>query len=273
MASHSAQSNCSYGWYMSKSLTIQLHKQAMLSGGSVLVLHPFLAIGLGGVAEALVYKQLHFRAGGYTDEYETHTARFSYTRLQKQFPFFTRRWIIEIIRSLEKKGAISVIRSSRVNVYTVNGEYDLVQELTPQNSATMLVFPELACRIGLMEAVALQQIHIRNNCSDGSCWVIRSLKQWHSDVFMFSSIATVKRLFSKLAKKNLIYVKPYHGEEGTVNSYRVNYVELASILEIPLPEVKLPKPNGWSDEYWTNPLYPFKAQKVSSLHQHVSNVH
>jgi len=90
---------------------------------------------------------------------------------------------------------------------------------------------------------------------------------------MFSSIATIKRLFSNLAKKKLIFVKPYHGEEGTVNSYRVNYVQLASILEIPLPEVVKPKPNGWSDDNWTNPLYPFETVKVSSLHQPVSNLH
>jgi len=257
---------------MSKQLTIELCKQALLSGSSVLMLRPIFAISLGGVAEALVFQQLYYKAGGFADEYENHTARFSYTRLQKQLPFFTRRWIIEIINRLEKKGAIKVIRSSRVNVYTLDGTYNFVQ-LTPQNSAAMLVFPELACKVGLMEAVALQQIHIRNYDTDGSNWVIRSLNQWHSDVFMFSSIATVRRLFSKLAKQNLIYVKPYHGEEGTVNSYRVNYVELASALGIYLPEVIVPKPNGWSDGYWTNPLNPFEVLKVSSLHQTVSNVH
>lgn len=256
---------------MSKPLKIELYKQAMLSGNAVLKLQPFFVLNLGGVAEALVYQQLLFRAGGYSNEYENYSIRFSYTRLQRQLPFFTRRWIIEIIMRLEAMGAITVKRGSRVNVYSLNGHYKLKHKATPQNTAAMMVFPELACKIGLMEAVILQQIHIRH--SGSSWWAIRSFKQWHTEVFMFSGIATIKRLFSKLAKQNLIFVKPYHGEEGTVNSYRVNYVELASILGVPLPEVTKPKPNGWSDEYWTNPLYPFEVLKVSSLHQHGSNLH
>lgn len=257
---------------MSKPLKIEVYKQAMLSGGSVLKLHPIWAIIFGGVAEALVFQQLYFRAGGVSNEYENHSARFSYTRLQRQFPFYTRRWIIEIVKRLEAAGAIKVTRSSRVNVYAITDKINLQNiQFTPQNAAAMLVFPELACKVGLMEAVVLQQIHIRSN--GASWWVIRSFKQWHTDVFMFSGIATVKRLFSKLAKRNLIFVKPYHGEEGTVNSYRVNYVQLASVLGIPLPEIEKPEPNGWSDDYWTNPLYPFEVLKVSSLHQHVSNLH
>ncbi len=253
---------------MLKPLKIELGKQSMLNGSSVLTLRPYWVLNLGGVAEGLIFQQLLFRAGGFIDE-EGRTVRFSYTRLQKQFPFFTRRWIIEIISRLEASGAIDVIRSSRVNVYSVSGNCDVKFEITSQNFATMIVFPELACKVGLLEAVVLQQIHIRNYDSDGSKWVIRSFNQWHDDVFMFSSISTIKRLFAKLTKQKLIFVKPYHGEEGTVNSYRVNYVQLASVLEIPLPEVEKPKPNGWSNNYWTNPLYPFEVLKVSTLHQHV----
>lgn len=259
--------------YMSKPLKIELYKQAMLSGNPVLKLEPFFVLNFGGVAEALVYQQILFRAGGYSNEYENYSIRFSYTRLQRQLPFFTRRWIIEIIRRLEVAGAIHVIRGSRVNVYTVNGNLCLKIKSTPQNTAAMLVFPDLACKVGLMEALALQQIHIRCHGSHGSNWAIRSFKQWHTEIFMFSSMATIKRLFSNLAKQKLIYMKPYHGDEGTVNSYRVNYVQLASVLGIPLPEVEKPKPNGWCEEYWTNPLYPFDSLKVSSLHQPVSNIH
>lgn len=239
---------------MSKALEIQVHRQAMLNG-PVLMLRPVWALSVGGVAEGLVYQQLIFRAGGWDDD--GHSVRFSYTKLQRQLPFFTRRWLIEIIKRLEAKGAISVGRGARVNTYTVIGKYDGHPEATDQNTAAMLVFPQLACKVGLMEAVALQQIHIRSHIYDGSSWVIRTFHQWQSEVFMFLGLATVKRLFAKLRNQGLIFVKPYHSENAIVNSYRVNYLRVAEVLGLPPPCVSPPKSGGGSND-WKNPLYPIE---------------
>jgi|GEM_PF-5043372 len=237
---------------MSKPLELQLHKQAMLSG-VVLLLRPIWALTLGGEAEALVFAQLLFRAGGFHGE-EEHSIRLSYTRLQRQLPFFTRRWIIEVVRRLETVGAIEVTRGDRVNVFRVPGSFDVETNSTPQNSAKLSVFPELARVIGLIDAVVLQQVHIRQVGFDGSLWVIRSFNQWHAEVFMFLGLATVKRVFSRLLKRHLLLVKPYQTETGRVNSYRVNYIGVAAALGIAVPEVLMPKGNNAND--WTNPLYP-----------------
>lgn len=265
---------------MEKPVTIQLHKQAMLSGPA-LMLVPHWALEFDSVASGLVYQQLLFRSGFFTDpSLENPIARFSYTKLQRQFPFFTRRWIIEIIKRLETAGAIHVTRNGRVNVYSINKTFDCKVEATPQNTAAMLVFPALACKVGLQEAIALQQIHIRHHQYDGGLWAIRSFQQWQAEVFMFLGIATVKRLFARLQQQGLIFVKPYHGET-TVNSYRVNYVRIAEVLDLPLPDVSKPTKSGLKD--WTNPLYPIKPpaseahsgapilvvhQPISVIHQH-----
>ena len=250
---------------MTKLLELQVRKQAMLSG-SVILLRPIWALSFGGVAEALLFQQLFHRAGGLDGVLDPRPVRLSYTRLRKLLPFFSRRWIIEIVCRLEGRGAIEVTRGSRVNVYSIRLDYlsGQLPEITQQNKAAMLLFPELARKVGVLEAVVIQQIHIRHHDCDGSVWVIRSFKQWHSDVFMFMGLATVKRLFSKLEKLGWIFVKPYQTETGIVNSYRVDYLKIAEVLGIPVPSLSAPKKKSWDgnsewdDSEWTNPLYPIK---------------
>lgn len=247
---------------MSVPLEIQLHKEAMLNG-HVLILRPIMVIALGGVPEALLYGQLMYHAKGYADD-GAPPVRLSYTKLQKQFPFFSRRWIIKIVKKMESEKMIKVARGARVNEYgVISNIFSACNvEATGQESAKMLVFPKLACKVGLLEAIALQQIHIRHHENEGSTWVIRSLNQWHSDVFMYLGLATVKRLFSRLKKQGLIFVDTYQAETGTVNKYRVNYVRVAEVLEIQLPTVIEPE-NKWSSG-WENPLYP-KMKKPKKL--------
>jgi hypothetical protein len=257
---------------MNKPLEIQLHKPAMLTG-DVLTLRPFWALEFGSLARGLVFQQLLYRAKGFENsDGESATIRFSYTKLQAQIPFYTRRWIIKIISELRDMNAIEVTRTRRVNIITMNGKRPSLQKATLQNKATMLIFPSLVSKIGLLESIALQQIHIRHHNSDGSMWVIRSFAQWQTDVFMFLGIATVKRTFASLRAQNLIYVKPYNGEDATVNSYRVNYLRVAEVLNIDPPEIIKPKKNGAGA--WKNPLYPNgNAPFLSASSLPVSQIH
>lgn len=254
------------GVEMIDNLKIQIDKKAMING-PVLVLTPHLVMVLGGVAEGLLYRQIAFRTGKFnTIDTENKTVRFSYTKLQQQFPFFTRRWLITIIERLERMNMVYVIRNGGVNEYscdTTGPVFVNAVESTDRNKASMLVFPELACKAGLLEAIALQQIHIRHHGHDGSTFVIRTLEQWHAEVFMFLGIATVKRLFARLEKKNLIFVKPYKSETGIINSYRVNYIKVAEVLGVPVQFV--PNPYAENDNClapkpsdWTDPLNPIK---------------
>lgn len=115
----------------------------------------------------------------------------------------------------------------------------------------MVVYPQLASKVGLTEAIVLQQIHIRQWDKDGSWWFRRPLHQWHSDTFMFISPATVQRVFARLEKDGLLLTKIYISESGKMKSYRVNYLRLAEVLGIDAPMA-----SGPDDDDWVSPLYP-----------------
>lgn len=238
-----------------KPIEINTRSNAMLSGPT-LILVPYWSLTYGGLAEGLVLNQLIYLSDAMNECVDEPTVRISYSRLQKHLPFYSRRWLIEIIKRLEDKNAIKAIHTGRVNEIEVRKTYKPIVKWTEYNSAKLLIFPKLACKVGLLESIALQQIHIRHHDSDGSMWVIRSLKKWHQGTFMFLGEATVKRLFSRLKLKGLIYVKDYPGELGVTKSYRVNYLKVAEVLEIPVPTVSVPEMDKWSSP-WTNPIYPF----------------
>lgn len=247
---------------MSQSLILQPHNPSMLSG-SVLALRAIWALEFG-LAEGVLFSQLHYRANGFPEQGGASNVRFSYTKLQKQLPFFSRRWIIELVTRLEASEAIHVIRGEGVNQYTLNGKKTFVTDYSEKYLAALLIFPELACRVGLIEALILQQIHIRHHLCDGSVWTVKAFQEWHSDVFMFLSISTVKRAFAQLRKKGLIFVGTYNSDRGVVGKYRVNYLGLAECLGgIPIqthPAVH----NQTPPKDWTDPLYPLKTKEKSS---------
>lgn len=235
----------------SQPLKIQLHAKSMLSGPKLMMV-PFWALNYGGMAEGLVLNQLLYLSNALEDWEDEPSVTISYSRLQKHLPFFSRRWLIEIISRLESMNTIKVNHTGRINEIEVMKKYEKKVEWTNYNVAKLLIFPELACKVGLLEAIALQQIHIRHHDSDGSMWVIRSLKKWHEDTFMFLGEATVKRLFRRLKVMDLIYVKDYYGEFGLTKSYRVNYLKIVEVLGISIPDVWVPA----NAPEWINPLYP-----------------
>jgi hypothetical protein len=232
-------------------LQINLYKKALLNGPSI-ILMPLRAISLGNVTEALLWQQLHYMSKP-KDSAPFPSVTISYTRLQKQLPFYSRRWIIEAAAKLEKRGAVEIIRTGRVNKFIVRDDYDW-GDMSYATIANMLVFPELACHIGLLEALVLQQVHIRHHDRDGSWWFRRPLSQWQSDTFMFLSLSTVKRVFASLEKSGLLLVKPYASDTGKMNSYRVSYMRLAELLEVEIPEVEVLCPKDYPN--WVNPLHP-----------------
>lgn len=219
-----------------KNVHIQKDKLKILDT-SAYTFKPIYALYFGSATEALVYNQLLYRAK--TSKYsepDEHFVRFSYTKLAKMFGY-SRKWMIEIIKKLATKGAIEVVANGRVNTIIFKVIKNNIKE-TPRNNATMLVFPELLKKTGLLESIALQQIHIRHYKKDAKFWVIRSYQEWHEEVFMYVSISTIKRLFKKLESKGLIMIEKYESELGDVNSYRINYQGLAQLLGIGLNQGK-----------------------------------
>jgi hypothetical protein len=108
------------------------------------------------------------------------------------------------------------------------------------------VLPALAIKIGLNEAIVLQQLHylLRNPLFGRKLgehrWIFNTYEEWRSRFFPFWSCDTIKRTFGALAKRGLIVSCQPEGRLSRRKHYRVNYEELARIPE----QGRLPSSNG-----------------------------
>lgn len=78
----------------------------------------------------------------------------------------------------------------------------------------LIILPQLATKIGLNNAIVLQQVHYwaninmkshRNN-HNGIYWVFNSYPDWQKNNFPFWSVQTVKRIFQKCEKDGFLTV-------------------------------------------------------------------
>ena len=93
----------------------------------------------------------------------------------------------------------------------------------------LVINPELAARIGLNEAIVLQQINYWLNETDsgiehnGRKWVYNTMAQW-SEQFPFWSQDTVKRTISSLRKMNILLTEKLAKDRyNHTNYYTINY--------------------------------------------------
>ncbi|WP_210526409.1 conserved phage C-terminal domain-containing protein [Pantoea ananatis] len=93
----------------------------------------------------------------------------------------------------------------------------------------LVVSPELASRIGLNEAIVLQQIcyWLEDTTSgveyDGKRWVYNTLEEW-TEQFPFWSEKTVKRALTSLKSRGLIYVEQLKKtQHDRTNYYAINH--------------------------------------------------
>lgn len=127
------------------------------------------------------------------------------------------------------------------------------------DSRPLVVLPELACLIGLNEAIVLQQVHYwvkinakgRRNFRDGHFWAFNSYSDWQKQ-FPWWSERTVQRIFSKLEKEGLLISGNYNRfKMDRTKWYRIDYEVLKrytatcqidemedSTLTQPIPETK-----------------------------------
>ena len=95
------------------------------------------------------------------------------------------------------------------------------------NESPLQVLPSLAVKIGLNQALVLQQMHywlrISKNIRDGHKWVYKTLEDWHKE-FPFWSKSTLERIIRKLEEERLIVVGNYNRMKmDRTKWYRVNY--------------------------------------------------
>lgn len=108
----------------------------------------------------------------------------------------------------------------------------------------LVVSPVLACRIGLNEAIVLQQIcyWLEDTPSGvekaGRKWVYNTHEQWNEQ-FPFWSSDTVKRALNSLKKHGLIHVEQWNkSKHDRTNFYAINYENPLLTDECNLPSSK-----------------------------------
>lgn len=104
------------------------------------------------------------------------------------------------------------------------------------NEPPLQVLPKLATKIGLNEAIIIQQLHywLNNPKSgviiDGKKWVYNTYEEWQKDNFPFWSVNTIQRIFSKLEESGLIIAEQLRrAEYDRTKYYRIDYIKLSSI--------------------------------------------
>lgn len=96
------------------------------------------------------------------------------------------------------------------------------------NEPPLQVLPSLAKKVGLNEAIFLQQLHFRllisTNNRDGHKWIYKSLAEWNEE-FPFWSYDTLKRIVAKLEKEGYIVTTNAYNKlkMDKTKWYRVEY--------------------------------------------------
>lgn len=98
------------------------------------------------------------------------------------------------------------------------------------NERPLMVMPSLAVKIGLSEAIFLQQLHywieISSNVKEGHKWVYNTVQEWQEQ-FPFWSVSTIRRTIKSLETKDLIITANFN--TMTIDKtkwYRINYQKL-----------------------------------------------
>lgn len=103
------------------------------------------------------------------------------------------------------------------------------------DESPLVILPELATRIGLNEAIFLQQLHYwllkSTNEHDGKIWMYNSYEKLQEQ-FPFWSVKTLRRIVKSLQDLGLILVGNFNKNKWEkTNWYTINYANLGGIIE------------------------------------------
>lgn len=108
------------------------------------------------------------------------------------------------------------------------------------NEPPLQVLPSLAAKIGLDNAIFIQQLHywllISDNKREGRVWVYKTFDEWQRKNFPFYSTRKLKRIVSDLQKRKLIIIKRFNKMNiDKTNWYTIDYVEFDKLEVEKLP--------------------------------------
>lgn len=98
----------------------------------------------------------------------------------------------------------------------------------------------LARRVGLNEAIVIQQVHYwlkinelkKQNFKDGRYWTYNSLRDWHETDFDFWSFGVVQRTFAKLVDLGILITANYNKDKrDRTKWYSIDYEKLEKLTE------------------------------------------
>ena len=100
------------------------------------------------------------------------------------------------------------------------------------NEPPLQLLPSLAKRVGLNQAIVIQQLHYwigrSKNVRDNRRWVYNSYDEWQRESFPFWSISTIQRIFKGLEASKLILSAHDYNKMATDRTkwYAIDYDEL-----------------------------------------------
>jgi hypothetical protein len=100
----------------------------------------------------------------------------------------------------------------------------------------LLVLPSLAIRVGLNEAIFLQQLHYwllqSRHERDGRRWIYNTYDEWHTQL-PFWSVRTIRRIVGGLEEQGLVLSTTKYNAQKVDQTkwYALDYVELARLTE------------------------------------------
>jgi Fe2+ or Zn2+ uptake regulation protein len=143
-------------------------------------------------------------------------------------------------------------------------EYPIEMSKLLLDSHPVLIIPELACILGVTEAVVLQQIHYwiqinqktNQNFHNGEYWTYNSYENWQKQ-FPFWSVTTIRRALVALEKHGLVVVGNFNRKNfDRTRWYRIDHKRFAELigcscvqngqieyskLARPIPETNIPE--------------------------------
>ncbi|MEW6006148.1 MAG: hypothetical protein AB1695_12620 [Stygiobacter sp.] len=108
------------------------------------------------------------------------------------------------------------------------------------DESPIVVLPTLAEKIGINEAIIVQQIHYwitqQKNFVEGRYWVYNTYEDWQLQ-FKWLHIGTIKRLIAKLQSLNIIIIRNLSkNKNDRTNWYSLNYEVLNNYCDEPKQE-------------------------------------
>lgn len=118
------------------------------------------------------------------------------------------------------------------------------------NEAPLQIIPSLALKVGLNEAILLQQLHFRSlisqNKREGYKWVYKTYDDWRNDEFPFWSVETIKRTIRKLENKGYLVSTTIYNRMRMDKTkwYRIDYSTLHDLTAQNDPSMKTELPEA-----------------------------